>query len=174
MLPKREATASQRSSVAWYRSTWPRCAATITRWAIEVALAGGHNLLMVGAPGAGKTLLARTIPGLLPPLSEAEALEVTVIESVAGLLDMEAGPPRRPFRAPHHTSSSAALVGGGPWLLPGEVTLATCGVLFLDELPEFDRDALDALRQPLEEGVVTIARAHGHVRTRPASSWWRR
>jgi magnesium chelatase family protein len=134
------------------------------RWALEVALAGGHNLLMVGAPGAGKTLLARTIPGLLPPLSEAEALEVTVIESVAGLLDMAAGPPRRPFRAPHHTSSSAALVGGGPWLLPGEVTLASSGVLFLDELPEFDRDTLDALRQPLEEGVVTIARAHGHVR----------
>jgi magnesium chelatase family protein len=134
------------------------------RWALEVALAGGHNLLMVGPPGAGKTLLARTIPGLLPPLSETEALEVTVIQSVAGLLEMAMGPPRRPFRAPHHTSSSAALVGGGPWLLPGEVTLASCGVLFLDELPEFDRDALDALRQPLEEGVVTIARAHGHVR----------
>jgi len=134
------------------------------RWALEVALAGGHNMLMVGPPGAGKTLLARTIPGLLPPLSEAEALEVRVIQSVAGLLDVGAQAPRRPFRAPHHTASYAALVGGGPWLSPGEVTLATSGVLFLDELPEFDRDALDALRQPLEEGVVTIARANGHVR----------
>ena len=134
------------------------------RWALEVALAGGHNLLMVGPPGAGKTLLARTIPGLLPPLSDEEALEVRVIQSVAGTLELAASAPRRPFRAPHHTASYAALVGGGPWLQPGEVTLASSGVLFLDELPEFDRDALDALRQPLEEGVVTIARAHGHVR----------
>jgi magnesium chelatase family protein len=97
-------------------------------------------------------------------LSQAEALEVRVIQSVAGLLDSGKEAPRRPFRAPHHTASYAALVGGGPWLMPGEVTLASCGVLFLDELPEFDRDALDALRQPLEEGVVTIARASGHVR----------
>jgi len=118
----------------------------------------------VGPPGAGKTLLARTIPGLLPPLSDDEALEVRVIQSVAGTLELAGAGPRRPFRAPHHTASYAALVGGGPWLQPGEVTLASSGVLFLDELPEFDRDALDALRQPLEEGVVTIARAHGHVR----------
>ena len=134
------------------------------RWALEVALAGGHNMLMVGPPGAGKTLLARSIPGLLPPLDDAEALEVTVIESVAGLL-REGGLRRdRPFRAPHHTSSYAALVGGGPALLPGEATMAHHGALFLDELAEFDRPALDALRQPLEEGIVSIARATGHVR----------
>lgn len=135
------------------------------RWALEVALAGGHNLLMVGPPGAGKTLLARSIPGLLPPLREAEALEVAVIRSVSGILDPDAPEMRdRPFRAPHHTSSYAALVGGGPRLAPGEVTLAHHGVLFLDELAEFSRDVLDALRQPLEEGSVDIARAHGHVR----------
>jgi magnesium chelatase family protein len=137
------------------------------RWALEVALAGGHNMLMVGPPGAGKTLLARSIPGLLPPLDDNEALEVTVIESVAGLLAAsEDGALRRdrPFRSPHHTSSYAALVGGGPALLPGEATLAHLGVLFLDELPEFDRPTLDALRQPLEEGVISIARATGHVR----------
>ena len=135
------------------------------RWALEVAVAGGHNLLLLGPPGAGKTLLARTIPSLLPPLDEAEALEVAVIRSVSGMLDPEVGDLRqRPFRAPHHTSSYAALVGGGPRLAPGEVTLAHRGVLFLDELAEFTRDVLDALRQPLEEGSVVIARAHGHVR----------
>jgi len=137
------------------------------RWAVEVALAGGHNLLMVGPPGAGKTLLARSIPGLLPPLDDDEALEATVIESVAGLLHARGETAlrrERPFRAPHHTSSYAALVGGGPHLSPGEATLADHGVLFLDELAEFDRPTLDALRQPLEEGVITIARAAGHVR----------
>jgi magnesium chelatase family protein len=134
------------------------------RWALEVALVGGHNLLLVGPPGAGKTLLARSIPGLLAPLDDDEALEVTVIESVAGILGRGGLRRARPFRAPHHTSSYAALVGGGPALLPGEATLAHRGVLFLDELAEFDRATLDALRQPLEEGVLTIARARGHIR----------
>ncbi|MGZ3641690.1 MAG: YifB family Mg chelatase-like AAA ATPase [Candidatus Limnocylindrales bacterium] len=135
------------------------------RWALEVALAGGHNLLFTGPPGAGKTLLAQAIPSLLPPLDETEALEATVIASVAGLLRQPADLQRgRPFRAPHHTCSYAAMVGGGPRLSPGEVTLAHRGVLFLDELAEFDRDVLDALRQPLEEGSVVIARAGRQVR----------
>jgi magnesium chelatase family protein len=134
------------------------------RWALEVAIAGGHNLLMVGPPGAGKTLLARTVPGLLAPLDDAEALEVTVIESIAGLLHDAGLRRQRPFRSPHHTASYAAMVGGGPGLQPGEVTLAHRGVLFLDELAEFDRNVLDALRQPLEEGTVDIARASGRLR----------
>jgi magnesium chelatase family protein len=134
------------------------------RWALELALAGAHNMLLVGPPGAGKTLLARTIPGLLPPLDDDEALDVAVIESVAGMLHGAQLSRRRPFRAPHHTSSYAALVGGGPQLLPGEATLAHRGVLFLDELAEFERPALDALREPLEEGLITISRARGRVR----------
>jgi magnesium chelatase family protein len=133
------------------------------RWALEVALAGGHNLLLTGPPGAGKTLLARTIPALLPPLDDQEAQDVAVIQSVAGL-QPRAADRMRPFRAPHHTSSYAAMVGGGPLLAPGLVSLAHHGVLFLDELAEFDRDVLDALRQPLEDGSVEIARAHGSVR----------
>lgn len=134
------------------------------RWALEVALAGGHNLLLVGPPGAGKTLLARTIPGLLPHLEPDEALEATVIRSVAGRLSEPGLVRERPFRAPHHTISYAAMVGGGPSLGPGEVTLAHRGVLFLDELAEFDRNVLDALRQPLEDGTMEVARARGVVR----------
>jgi magnesium chelatase family protein len=133
------------------------------RRALEIALAGGHALLMIGAPGSGKTLLARTIPGLLPPLDPAEAHEATVIASVAGEGPVRSLVTKRPFRAPHHTASYAALVGGGPRLSPGEVTRAHHGVLFLDELPEFDRAAREALRQPLEEGRIAIARAGGSV-----------
>ncbi len=132
------------------------------RTALEVAAAVGHNLLMVGPPGSGKTMLARTLLGILPPLSPDEALEVTAIYSAAGHLPVGAGlAEERPFRAPHHSASVAALVGGGPGLRPGEVTLAHRGVLFLDELTEFARDALESLRQPLEEGTVSVARARG-------------
>jgi magnesium chelatase family protein len=134
------------------------------RWALEVAVAGRHNLLLLGSPGAGKTLLARTTPGLLPPLGEREAREVAVIRSVVGNETRPGERLARPFLAPHHTTSYAALVGGGPALRPGLVTQAHHGVLFLDELAEFDRDVLDALRQPLEDGSVEIVRAHGSVR----------
>jgi len=132
------------------------------RRALEIAAAGGHNLAMIGPPGAGKTMLAKRLPALLPPLSTDEALEVTAIHSVAGLFRASHGLSRkRPFRAPHHTVSEVGLVGGGEGPRPGEVTLAHNGVLFLDELAEFRRGALEALRQPLEDGVVTISRAHG-------------
>jgi magnesium chelatase family protein len=137
------------------------------RRALEIALAGGHGMLMLGPPGSGKTLLARTIPGLLPPLDDAEALEASIIESVAGHGPLRRLVRRRAFRAPHHTLSYAAMVGGGPRLRPGEVTRANGGVLFLDELPEFGRDVLEALREPLEEGRVVVARAGG-VATFPA------
>jgi magnesium chelatase family protein len=137
------------------------------RRALEIALAGGHALLMVGPPGAGKTLLARTIPGLLPPLGDTEALATTVVHSVAAERPIDGLVRRPPFRAPHHTISYAGMVGGGPRLSPGEVSLADHGVLFLDELPEFGRDVLEALRQPLEEGTVTIVRV-GRAETFPA------
>jgi len=131
--------------------------------ALEIAAAGGHNLLMCGPPGAGKSLLAACLPGILPPLQPAEALEVSMVASVAGTLEEGRISRARPFRAPHHSASIAALTGGGLKVRPGEVSLAHLGVLFLDELPEFQRPALDSLRQPLETGTVTVARANAHV-----------
>src|SRR5438270_9998590 len=131
--------------------------------ALEVAAAGGHNLLMVGPPGAGKSMLAARLPTILPPLTPAELLEVSMIASVAGELEGGGLTHSRPFRDPHHSASLPALVGGGLRTRPGELSLAHQGVLFLDELPEFNRAALEALRQPLETGRVSVARANGHV-----------
>ncbi|MDP3906680.1 YifB family Mg chelatase-like AAA ATPase [Novosphingobium sp.] len=133
------------------------------RRALEIAAAGGHNLLMSGPPGAGKSLLASCLPGILPELTPAEALETSMVASVAGLLEDGRISRARPFRAPHHSASMAALTGGGLKVKPGEVSLAHLGVLFLDELPEFQRVVLDSLRQPLETGEVTVARANAHV-----------
>lgn len=131
--------------------------------ALEVAAAGGHNLLLVGPPGSGKSMLARRLPALLPELTPAQALELSLVQSVAGLLPEGRLPTRPPFRDPHHSASAAALVGGGPKGRPGEISLAHHGVLFLDEWPEFPRPALEALRQPLESHQAVIARAGAHV-----------
>ena len=131
--------------------------------ALEIAAAGAHNLLMVGPPGAGKSLMASCLPGILPPLDPAEALEVSMVQSVAGTLAGGRLTRTRPFRSPHHSASMAALTGGGLKVKPGEVSLAHLGVLFLDELPEFGRGSLDSLRQPLETGTVSVARANAHV-----------
>jgi len=132
----------------------------LTKRALEIAATGGHHALLVGPPGSGNTMMARRLPGILPPLGVDEALETTTIHSVAGLLPAHGGlVRRRPFRAPHHTTSDVALVGGGSLPRPGEISLAHNGVLFLDELPEFTRRSLEALRQPLQEGAVRIARA---------------
>ena len=131
--------------------------------ALEIAAAGGHTLLMVGPPGAGKSLMASCMPGILPDLTPAEALEASMVASVAGTLHDGKMSRARPYRAPHHSASMAALVGGGLKVKPGEVSLAHLGVLFLDELPEFQRAVLDSLRQPLETGEVSVARANAHV-----------
>ena len=132
--------------------------------ALEVAAAGGHNVIMMGPPGSGKTLLARSLPSILPPMTSEEALEVTKIYSVSGLLPLDTPLIRqRPFRSPHYTISSAGLVGGGHWPKPGEISLSHRGVLFLDELPEFGHSLLETLRQPLEDKVVTISRAQDRV-----------
>ena len=129
--------------------------------ALEIAAAGGHNVLMVGSPGAGKTMLARRLASILPDMTRQEALEVTKIYSIAGLLQNHAGLiTARPFRSPHHTTSSTAIIGGGSIPRPGEVTLSHNGVLFLDELPEFSKGVLEVLRQPLEDGQVTVARVN--------------
>ncbi|HVF94651.1 MAG TPA: YifB family Mg chelatase-like AAA ATPase [Sphingomonas sp.] len=133
------------------------------RRALEIAAAGSHNLLMVGPPGAGKSLLASCLPGILPPLDPNEALEVSMVQSVAGTMRSGRLTRARPFRSPHHSASMAALTGGGLRVKPGEVSLAHLGVLFLDELPEFQRAVLDSLRQPLEAGTIDVARANAHV-----------
>src|SRR6516162_4311965 len=135
--------------------------------ALEIAAAGGHHLLMIGSPGAGKSMLAQRLPSILPPLTPSELLEVSMIASVAGEIEGGALTSRRPFRSPHHSASMAALTGGGMRAKPGEISLAHQGVLFLDELPEFSPQALDSLRQPLENGEVSVSRANHRV-TYPA------
>ena len=134
----------------------------LARRAMVIAAAGGHNVLLIGAPGTGKSMLARRLPGILPPLSREEAVETTKIYSIAGQLPKGRGLiTHRPFRSPHHSASAASLAGGGVNFRPGECSLADCGVLFLDELPEFSRESLEVLRQPLEDGQITVSRAAG-------------
>lgn len=132
--------------------------------ALEIAAAGRHHMLMVGPPGSGKSMLSRRLPGILPPLSAQEALETSIVHSLAGLLDEGGISRQRPFRDPHHTSSTAAIIGGGRLAKPGEVSLAHNGVLFMDELPEFPRNVLETLRQPLETGNIMVSRANAHVK----------
>lgn len=131
--------------------------------ALEISVAGGHNLLMIGSPGSGKSMLAQASAALLPELTEDEAIEITNLYSISGLTPREGMIAQRPFRAPHHTTSQVGLIGGGTQLKPGEISLAHRGILFLDEFPEFTRPALEALRQPLEDGIISIARASGSV-----------
>ncbi len=140
---------------------------TIARRALEVAAVGGHNMLMIGPPGAGKSMLAQRLAGILPPLSPEEALEVSMIQSVAGQLPDGVVSRVRPFRDPHHSTSMPAMIGGGAKAKPGEVSMAHCGVLFLDELPEFSRQVLESLRQPIETATVSVARVNAHI-TYPA------
>ena len=134
------------------------------RRALEIAAAGRHHMLMIGAPGSGKSMLAARLPGILPELSAEEALETSMVHSLAGLIDQGGISRQRPFRAPHHTASMAAIVGGGKGAKPGEISLAHNGVLFMDEFPEYARGVLETLRQPIETGDVTVARANAHVR----------
>ncbi len=131
------------------------------RRGVEIAVAGGHNLLMVGAPGSGKSMIAKRIPTIMPPMTFDEVLEVTKIHSVAGVLKEGKAVTKRPFRSPHHSASSVSIVGGGAKARPGEISLAHRGVLFLDELPEYKKDVIESMRQPVEDGVVTVARASG-------------